>query len=58
MRFCRFSRVYNVCTNSVKSGVTALGKDIKEAKAKAYRAVENIHFEGCQYRRDIAHRAN
>lgn len=38
--------------------VTALGKDIKEAKAKAYRAVENIHFAGCQYRRDIAHRAD
>ncbi len=38
-------------------GVTALGKDIEAAQALAYRAIEKIHFEGMQYRRDIAYRA-
>ncbi len=38
-------------------GVTALGKDIKDAKATAYRAIEKIHFDGMQYRKDIADRA-
>jgi phosphoribosylamine---glycine ligase len=35
-------------------GVTALGKDLKSAQAAAYAAVEKIHFEGAQFRRDIA----
>ncbi len=34
-------------------GVTALGKDLKEAKAKAYNAVEKISFDGMYYRNDI-----
>jgi phosphoribosylamine--glycine ligase len=34
--------------------VTALGDTIAAARAEAYRAVTNIHFEGCHYRRDIA----
>jgi phosphoribosylamine--glycine ligase len=38
-------------------GVTALGKDIKAAKEKAYEAVAKIHFEGMHYRKDIADRA-
>ncbi len=38
-------------------GVTALGDDIREAKERAYRAVEKIHFEGMHYRKDIAERA-
>lgn len=38
-------------------GVTALGKDIKDAKDRAYMAVENIHFNGMHYRKDIADRA-
>jgi len=38
-------------------GVTALGKDIKSAKEKAYGAIEKIHFEGMHYRRDIADKA-
>lgn len=33
--------------------VTALGKDINEARAKAYNAVKLISFEGMQYRTDI-----
>ena len=35
-------------------GVTALGADLRSAQARAYEAVAQIHFEGCQYRRDIA----
>ncbi len=38
-------------------GVTALGDDIREAKERAYRAIEKIHFEGMHYRKDIAERA-
>ncbi len=33
--------------------VTAVGDTLKEAKEKAYRAVEKIHFEGAHYRKDI-----
>lgn len=35
-------------------GVTALGADLRAAKERAYEAVRAIHFEGCQYRTDIA----
>jgi len=38
-------------------GVTALGDDIKTAKAKAYSAIDCIKFEGMQYRKDIGARA-
>jgi phosphoribosylamine---glycine ligase len=34
--------------------VTALGETVSAARARAYEAVAKIHFEGCQYRRDIA----
>ncbi len=34
-------------------GVTAKGKDIHEARAKAYEAVSKIHFDGAFYRTDI-----
>ncbi len=34
-------------------GVTALGKDLKEARQKAYGAIEFIKFEGMHYRKDI-----
>lgn len=34
-------------------GVTALGKDISDARAKAYAAVEKINFDNAHYRRDI-----
>ncbi len=37
--------------------VTAAGADLREALAKAYRAMAGISFEGMQYRRDIAWRA-
>jgi phosphoribosylamine---glycine ligase len=38
-------------------GVTALGKDLKAAQAAAYAAVEKIHFDGAQFRHDIAAKA-
>jgi phosphoribosylamine--glycine ligase len=38
-------------------GVTAMGTDLKSAQAAAYAAVEQIHFEGAQFRRDIARKA-
>ena len=37
--------------------VVGLGDNVKEAKAKAYEAVAEIHFEGMQYRKDIADKA-
>ncbi len=33
--------------------ITATGADIKDAKIKAYNAVEKIHFDGMHYRKDI-----
>lgn len=38
-------------------GVTAWGKDLKSAQAAAYAAAEKIHFEGAQFRKDIAAKA-
>ncbi len=38
-------------------GVTARAATLGEAHARAYRAAELIHFEGRQFRRDIAARA-
>lgn len=38
-------------------GVTALGADVAEAKARAYEAVEKIKFEGAYCRSDIADKA-
>jgi phosphoribosylamine--glycine ligase len=48
----------NIVTNGGRVlGVTALGADIAAAKAKAYEAVDKIHFEGACFRRDIADKA-
>ena len=38
-------------------GVTAAGDTLKDALAKAYRALAEIEFEGIYYRNDIGHRA-
>ncbi|MEA3224587.1 MAG: phosphoribosylamine--glycine ligase [Planctomycetota bacterium] len=38
-------------------GVTALGQTIADAKARAYRAVDAIKFDGAYCRRDIADKA-
>ena len=37
--------------------VTALGSDVAAASRRAYRAVEQISWDNCYYRRDIGHRA-
>jgi phosphoribosylamine---glycine ligase len=37
--------------------VCALGNDLKQARDRAYDAVERIHFDGAFCRRDIGHRA-
>lgn len=37
-------------------GVTAKGESLEAALSLTYRAVEAIHFEGAQYRRDIGRR--
>jgi len=34
-------------------GVTASGSDLRSAIDAAYRAVEQVHFDGMHYRRDI-----
>ncbi|MDG2253153.1 MAG: phosphoribosylamine--glycine ligase [Methylophilaceae bacterium] len=38
-------------------GVTAKGKTLEEAKNKAYKLINNIHFDGAQYRNDIGKKA-
>jgi phosphoribosylamine--glycine ligase len=38
-------------------GVTALGPEIQDAVARAYRGVKKIHWEGVHYRTDIGVRA-
>jgi phosphoribosylamine--glycine ligase len=37
--------------------VSALGTDFTDARAKAYAAIEKIHFDGMHFRKDIALRA-
>jgi phosphoribosylamine--glycine ligase len=48
----------NIATNGGRVlGVTAVGSSFKETRKKAYSAMENINFEGMQYRKDIAAKA-
>jgi phosphoribosylamine--glycine ligase len=52
------SRDGDVVTNGGRVlGVTALGRQIAEAKARAYEAVNKIKFDGAYWRRDIADKA-
>lgn len=37
--------------------VTALGDTVKAAQRRAYEVADAIHFDGCQMRRDIGHKA-
>ena len=37
--------------------VTTLGDSVKVAQQRAYQLVQEIHFDGAQYRHDIGHRA-
>ena len=34
--------------------ITALGDSVPQARERAYTAINQIHFEGCHFRRDIA----
>jgi phosphoribosylamine--glycine ligase len=48
----------NVVTNGGRVlCVTALGDKVKIAAERAYEAVEQIHFDGMQFSKDIGHRA-
>jgi len=48
----------NLVTNGGRVlNVTALGKDIVEARERVYEAVKKIHFEGMHYRTDIGLKA-
>ncbi len=38
-------------------GVTAAAASLQEALSRAYQAMEEIHFDGMYFRRDIGHRA-
>ena len=38
-------------------GVTCSGEDLPQAVSAAYAALDCIHFQGAQYRKDIAHKA-
>jgi phosphoribosylamine--glycine ligase len=38
-------------------GVTALGDSLRQAQCAAYAAVDEIRFDGMQFRTDIGHRA-
>lgn len=46
-----------VTTGGRVLGVTALGKDIPDAIARAYHAVEKIRWDGVHYRTDIGRKA-
>ena len=37
--------------------VTGIGETLSQALSSTYKVIHSIHFEGMQYRRDIAHRA-
>jgi len=37
--------------------VTGMGDSVKMAQRRAYEIAEQIHFNGCQMRNDIGHRA-
>ena len=37
--------------------ITALGDSFTQARARAYAAISQIHFDGCHFRRDIALRS-
>lgn len=52
----KFNEKGEIVTNGGRVlGVTALGKDLLEARANAYRAVDWIEFDNKYYRHDIGH---
>jgi phosphoribosylamine--glycine ligase len=46
-----------VTTGGRVLGVVGRGRTLVDAQREAYRVVNTISFEGCHFRRDIAHRA-
>lgn len=46
-----------IATGGRVLGITAKGKDLEEARERAYRAVDEIKWEGGFYRKDIGWRA-
>ncbi|GFY89295.1 glycinamide ribonucleotide (GAR) synthetase [Actinidia rufa] len=46
-----------IATGGRVLGVTAMGRDLQEARDRAYQAVEEINWQGGFYRRDIGWRA-
>jgi phosphoribosylamine--glycine ligase len=46
-----------IATGGRVLGVTATGRDLEEARDRAYQAVEEINWPGGFYRRDIGWRA-
>lgn len=53
----RWDKTHYVTDGGRVLGVTALGKDIPAALARAYQEVEKIKFEGMHYRKDIGYNA-
>ena len=54
MQVLKFNEEGKVVTNGGRVlGVTALGKDLKEARAKAYEATEWVDFDNKYMRHDI-----
>ena len=52
----KFDADGNIVTNGGRVlGVTATGKDLKEARANAYKATEWVNFENKYMRHDIGH---
>ena len=52
----KFDAEGNILTNGGRVlGVTATGKDLKEARANAYKATECVNFENKYMRHDIGH---
>ena len=52
----KFDAEGNILTNGGRvRGVTATGKDLKEARANAYKATEWVNFENKYMRHDIGH---
>ena len=52
----KFDAEGNILTNGGRVlGVTATGKDLKEARANAYKATEWVNFENKDMRHDIGH---
>jgi phosphoribosylamine--glycine ligase len=48
----------NLVTNGGRVlGISSVGNTLEEALEKAYKAIENISFEGMQYRKDIGKKA-